>query len=322
MLAYPPTPAQEGETRLEFQVRASEDLPCGTLLLNRALLTDSLGLTRTLMAHTWSDLADLPSSSRFRPLQEWAPAGGPVGYEIFLANSGNHPADVTLENPLPAAVTTATEWIGGLTYDSDTRTMHWSGQVPAGQQITLAYTGTLSPSLPDGTTMTNLLTATTPCGPPAVLTATVPVHRADLSGSQLHAWPARVAPGGRITYTLQVANSGRATADPAEATAEVPWGCQLLPETLAATTGEATYDPEARRIHWVATVPSQSLAALRFTHRVLLSTSEPSITQTAVITDVLRQATYRLEATTRLTDGGVPVFLPLLLAGHPASPSP
>jgi len=313
LLLHPPTAGHDGEAIIPFQVQVSESLPCGSHIVNRAFLTDSLGITDTLAAEVRVDLADLPTESRFRPLQELARAGSHLGYEIVLANAGNHQAEAVLNNPLPPEVTDAFGWTGGLSYDPVARVMEWSGSISAGQAVTFTYSVTLSVSIPDGALVQNVLTATTPCGPPAILTATSAVYGADLSESCLLAEPAEVVPGERITYTLQVLNAGGAEADPLEATGVLAPGTQLLADTLLASTGLAEYEDSTRLLRWTAAVPSQGLATLRFSVLVLPSASGPAIVQTAVVTDVVGQTSYPLEASTRLRAAARRLHLPLLL---------
>lgn len=316
VLLEPPSEGQFGETSIPFQVRVREDTPCGTVLVNRAFLTEALGTAEALEAPVWVDLADL-GGSQFWPLSAQGRAGAGLGFAIALRNSGNYTAAVTLLNLLPEQAAEAQAWTGGLAYDAAARTMRWEGTLPPAAEATLAYTVTLAPDVPEGERLTNVLTATTTCGLPAVLTATVPIHTAVLGSSRLLAEPALVAPGGRITYTVQVRNTGGAAAEPALATAVVPTDTHLLADTLLASTGQMDVGEDGRSLLWSGSVPPQGLATLRFAVRILPWAELPQVTQRVTLTDVLSGQEWTLQTTTSVgPEGTLPhILVPLVGKG-------
>src|SRR5207245_143853 len=143
--------------------------------------------------------------------------GGSLTYTVSVTNGGpNAAASVTMNDPLPALTT----------FQSETHPAGWTCTTPAvgstgtvscttaslasGATATFTIVVQVSPSTPDGTTISNTATVTSTTSDPNLLnntaTATTTVQAADLAITK--SAPAEATSGTDINYHLTVTNNG------------------------------------------------------------------------------------------------------------------
>src|SRR5207245_1602914 len=203
-------------------VQVSPSTPDGTTISNTAsvtsttsdpnLLNNTATATTTVRAEADLSITKTDSPDPVRP-------GGSLTYTVSVTNGGpNAAASVTMNDPLPALTT----------FQSETHPAGWTCTTPAvgstgtvscttaslasGATATFTIVVQVSPSTPDGTTISNTATVTSTTSDPNLLnntaTATTTVRaEADLSITKTDS-PDPVRPGGSLTYTVSVTNGG------------------------------------------------------------------------------------------------------------------
>ena len=151
-----------------------------------------------------------------------AVAGQVVPYTITIANSGASPyTGASFTDPLTGVTddaaynNNAAASAGTVSYDGSTSTLAWAGDVPANGTVTITYSVTVH------TTGTgNMILASTisspsagsdcPAGTPGPrCTATVTISRLLIDFTASPASPATTTPGGVVTYTATLTNTGQ-----------------------------------------------------------------------------------------------------------------
>ncbi len=86
-----------------------------------------------------------------------------LSYEITLRNDGDLADNAYVEDPLPSYVNlwsnTLTADMGIATYDADTRTIHWTGDLDNGDEVTITFKGRIASGTPAGRILLNPATA-------------------------------------------------------------------------------------------------------------------------------------------------------------------
>ncbi len=148
-----------------------------------------------------------------------AAPGDPVTYTVTVVNSGQTPlTDITFTDNLTgvlddATFNSASADLGTPTFTSPTLT--WTGTVPVGQTATVVYRVTVNNPNTGDHILTNLVLANAPgsnCtaqrSDPVTCATTTTVAGLVITKA---ASPASTVPGGTVTYTVTVTNSGQAT---------------------------------------------------------------------------------------------------------------
>jgi uncharacterized repeat protein (TIGR01451 family) len=212
------TPLLAGSYTITIQGTVSPSTPAGTAVSNTATVTSdtpdpTLPNTATAsgMAATQADLTLAKSASPTTPV-----AGQTIVYTITIGQTGpSDAANVTLTDPLPSAVLfqsiTAPGWpcttppAGASGAVTCTRTSLAAGS------YTITIDGTVSPSTPAGTTVTNTASVTSstpdPTLPNTATAGGTTTAQADLSITITDS-PDPVAAGGSLTYQVVVTNGG------------------------------------------------------------------------------------------------------------------
>ncbi len=144
------------------------------------------------------------------------------------------------------------------TYDSATTTLRWTGDVPAGQTVTITYSVKVGTPPGGDKVLRNAVTgpdgSTCPPGStdPACHTVT-PIGVLTLSKT---ASPTSAMPGDKVTYTVKVANTGSAvypgaafTDDLSGVLDDAAWNGDAT-----ATSGVTTFDEPGRKLTWTGDV--------------------------------------------------------------------
>ena len=101
--------------------------------------------------------------------------------------------------------------------------------------------------------------------------------------------------------------------DPALAVARIPEPVELLETSVDASSGDVSYEEEARDLRWQVKVAPQTLVTLRFSVRVLPTAQGATIDQIILVSDALGGKTLRLGTTVRMGPMQGPLQLPLIL---------
>ncbi|MFQ5344269.1 MAG: hypothetical protein ACE5F6_22230, partial [Anaerolineae bacterium] len=122
------------QVAFEYSVDAVPPLTDGEALVNTATISDGLhpSITRSVTVQIMAP--DLTRSEKQALPQ--VGQGSVLNYLVRIVNSGHASANVTLTDPLPAGVTYIAgsgqaSYGGSLRFDDTSRTVSWTGQVPA-----------------------------------------------------------------------------------------------------------------------------------------------------------------------------------------------
>jgi uncharacterized repeat protein (TIGR01451 family) len=179
-----------------------------------------------------------------------AHAGETVQYSVAVTNHGPDPAtDVIVSDPLDPALTAAS--LPGACDLSGGTVVCAAGTLAVGQTKTFTFTATVAAGTPVGTQIPNCAQASSESTilnpreePACVETAVVPAQTARVT--ILKGGPAAVDPGGTITYTITVVNSGPDAAanvvitdptDPSLITVTSAPGCTVAAGTVTCQAG-------------------------------------------------------------------------------------
>jgi len=246
----PPPPAQ-----ITFRVQIVPELQGHTAIVNRAVVTDSVGATYTLAATTLVRPADLRDSNMVVEPKMTIP-GGVLTYTITLRNRSEQTAPtVTVSNPLPMEVDFLPGSLsGGATYDPAARLVTWSGPVPGGAEHAISFAARVKPTLPVGTSFLNVAVVDDGLHPAFTIAAEARVGLPDLSRSRKAVDRAVAKSGDQLQYTISLTNTGQLAATGVTLVDPIPVGTTYVP---GSATGGAAYDPAANAIRWQGDVPAR-----------------------------------------------------------------
>ncbi len=227
-----------------FAVTVSAPLTAGTVITNVAAVTSTAELIpKTAIVTNTVLKADLAIAKYSTPKP--ATFGEAITYTIIVSNPGqSHVVGAVVSDVIPSDIG-AVSWTCSASSGSACTTSGFGDiadtvTLLAGGRLTYTVTGTLSPGAP--ATLVNTATVTVSPGitdvAPADNTAVdinIPLSRVNLRLSK-SGIPATAAPGGAITYTIVVSNSGEI-----EATGSVV--SDTLPENTSFVPGSITLDP-------------------------------------------------------------------------------
>ena len=300
----PPTGRQE----ISFQAQVAPDLPPEYEILNVVEIEDALGQVIRRQARTVVNTVDLTGVTVVASSTELRP-GELVTVSVRIPNAGTIDALAQASSALPAGLEyVADSATGGAVYDAEARTVRWQGVVPAGEQVTFAYTARAQYGLADGTVLAVPITVQDGIHAPLERSLELQILAPDLSTS-LKLAPVETGRGERLFYRIRIVNTGRAAAQ-AVLTDTLPVGVIFLPESAWAESGSAIrYDPDTRRLTWSGEVPVRGITWLHFAVLVP-EDAEGEIVNRAVLTDGYG---HMLEIVTNTRVVGYRFFLPLLL---------
>ena len=149
---------------LTLNTVADGDLVEGQVLLNEASLSDKFQgtpfgwLSKTTTVDEGVDLVLNKSVDKL--VGFW---GDFLTYEITLTNNGEYAHNAYVEDKLPADVAmwpnTLTADSGSVTFDADTNTVHWVGNLDTGQEVVITFKVRVVTGTPTGKIMLNAATA-------------------------------------------------------------------------------------------------------------------------------------------------------------------
>ena len=243
---WPPTtgdawafyPADTGKVVLEIPVRVKD--VATTWMTNQAYISDGTTTWTTNPVETRIhsaefNLTETILTSTGGGYDAEVPWSQVVTYTFSVQNVGTATSTVTLVDPLPSGVEVITPALpSGMTYDPDTHTLSWSGQIAAGGVLMMMVPvrGTLAAAQADKALfntfyITDQWGRTFESNPTSLhlLSAEIDVEKFASSPT--------VEPGGTITYTVVIRNVGDfptgASAWPATMVDNLPNGVTYVP---------------------------------------------------------------------------------------------
>jgi len=165
--------------------------------------------------------------------------GDMLTFTIVLRNDGPETISAALSNTLSLSLTLVPGSLAGpATYDAPSRLFSWEGVVGPGSAITFTYQATVAAGLPAGTSITNIACLELEDqGIRFHRSTVVRVDVSDLSSSVFQCSPSLVRPGGGVTCTLTLANTGPANALTATAAISLPTDTVPVPGSMAWRSG-------------------------------------------------------------------------------------
>jgi uncharacterized repeat protein (TIGR01451 family) len=180
-------------------------------------------------------------------------SGDTVTYTLRLANDGPLAVNASLYNTLPLSATLVPASLSGpATYFTATDCMSWTGQLAAGEGITVTYSAALSGSV--GAEIVN--TARLRLEDHWIgfdRSAVVRIGVPDLSPSALWCEPAHPRPGSIVTCTLAAVNAGPADALSATLSISLPTRADYVPGSLA-WVGGGNASALEYRVGWAGSI--------------------------------------------------------------------
>lgn len=250
----------------------------------------------TAMATVLGQLSDIGDTT-FTVDRRVGRANEPRVYSLAIANSGTQPRQIWLSNTLPISLTYRHGSVG-IAYEPSSRTLTWSGLMPAGERRVLTYTADINPTSPGGRRIDNTVvlryapqSTDAPVDPfmqrPIMQTVTTWLDTPDLSASQLDATGAiagaigfgteKPAPYQLITYTLTLRNNSVVATQPMTATVAMPQELGAIESSITSTQGEARL--EAWRLIWSGVLQPGEIVAtsIALTQTVGLNDLYPAV---------------------------------------------
>lgn len=245
-----------------------------------------------------------PPSADFSTSYKLGPSvvapGELLTYTVALSNTGNLSAtNATLLDPIPTD-TTFDHIVSpaAASYNAGQNRVEWTGTVTNADAVSVTFVVNVDGGVACGSTITNTATISDPEALDMVtVTATTDVPAADLSTSVKSSDPLMPAPGGVMTYTVSIVNSGGCPATGVTLEDPIPLGA-----TYAYTvTPGLVYNSGEGRIEWGGAVPGADQVDLTFAVNVTAGCGE-AITNTAFISATELPATLEVEHVTRAWD--------------------
>ncbi len=149
---------------LSFDVTADLDLKQGQKILNEATVSDKFEGTPFAWLDNTVDVdegVDLVLSKTVDKLVGvWNDV---LTYNIVLRNDGDHAQAAYVDDPLPAHLTLLPNTLvadkGTVTFDSNTNTIHWVGNLDHGEDVVITFKAAIDPGTPTGLVLLNPATA-------------------------------------------------------------------------------------------------------------------------------------------------------------------
>lgn len=187
-----------------------------------------------------------------------------VGYLFRLRNSGQVMVpSASLVNVLPSSLSYLPDSIscsaGSCGAASDVIT--WTGTIPAQQEVSVAYSATLSAPLVDRTPVTNTAQVNDGHSNLSTLSASFLARQAELSASFVETDPSIFHPGDVVTYTLFLHNSGGDGTN-VEMIHWLPVGLTYQPDSVTCGAGQCTY--AEGKVEWQGNLPPRTIVPIRF----------------------------------------------------------
>ncbi|MFN3763549.1 MAG: Ig-like domain-containing protein, partial [Anaerolineae bacterium] len=215
-------------------------LTSGLPLVNRAYVSSDQGVTGTAAATVTVQSAPVLSLAKADG-PDPVPSLGTLVYTLTFTNTGDAVAtDVWLTDTLPTGVVYDSADPAPTYQSGPTVAWYWPSLSPLSGPLTVVLTVTVN-LLPDGTVLTNGALLDSAETGPVTATATTTVQTADLVAGKWRVEPDVIGPGGVVTFTLRVTNTGSLTATGTRITDTLPAGfTAVYSEAVGATPDSGT----------------------------------------------------------------------------------
>ncbi|MBX2999064.1 MAG: S8 family serine peptidase [Caldilineaceae bacterium] len=190
--------------------------------------------------------------------------GERIGVLFRLHNSGLATASgASLINALPASLSYLPDSIlcSAGTCGASGNVISWTGAIPPQQEVTVAYSATLTTLLADSTPVTVSAQLDDGQGSILPLSASFVARQAELSASFVEIEPAIFHPGDVVTYTIFLYNSGGDSAN-VEMIHALPLELTYQPDSVVCGAGQCAYVDG--KIEWQGTLPPRTMVPVRF----------------------------------------------------------
>ena len=246
---------------LGFRVSIDEGLPASTVITNTAVVAVSPAITYELSAAVMANPVELDMALSCSVGE--AAVGEMLTYAITLTNRGltRIPA-ATLSDAIPDH----TEFVpdsatGGVVYDQGRNEVAWSGALEPNEERGFRFSVATDPGSLDGTVITNTAYAEDGFGARLQRSVTTTLRGPDMSWSDKRVDPKVVEPGGLVTYTIRLRNTGEGDAA-AEMSDVLPSEIDYVPGSLWASGGEV--DCANGVVTWQGEVISSGMVLVRY----------------------------------------------------------
>ncbi|MBI2954328.1 MAG: tandem-95 repeat protein, partial [Chloroflexi bacterium] len=287
-----------------FGVTLNPGVSSGQVITNSAIIAEETGAvitaSNTITAIVPSMVNSTKTASTATPV-----AGYPLTYTVVLSNTGAGDAiGARLTDTIPAELTYATGTLAATsptaTYITESKQVRWTGNISAGQSVTVTYRATVNYPVVTGTLATNVayiddgnLVVTT-----RSVTSTIS-SAPDLSASAIAVSSDPAAPGQVLTYTITLTNGGTMNATGARVTDTLPGELTYVTGSVAATTGNASYYSPSSQVRWNGTVTVGTPVTITFAALVKQPLNDGTvIPNTAQIDDGTGTTVSRVVSTT------------------------
>ncbi len=281
---------------LTFAVTTTAPLLANTWITNTATITDSRNVVYQRSASTLINGVDLSTSYKIANRAE-AKVGDPVNYAVWLINTGQYTATgASLSDPIPASTTwngiAPTCTVGTCGIASNVIT--WTGNITPGGAVVVSFGVTYTTPLMDRTPVTNTATINDGLGNVLTRQTAFLARTPNLSAASKTVNAAVAQPGGVVTYTVYVHNSGGADGN-AQLVDPIPAELTYVPGSLIFGSGSGGYAGGV--ITWTGSVPAASQIPVQFRATVDPAAVDGTvINNTATITDVTWNTSYQRSA--------------------------
>jgi uncharacterized repeat protein (TIGR01451 family) len=268
--------AAGSSTTITLVAQISPSVPNGTTLTDSATVTSTT--TDTNAANNTATFATTVNAAADVAITKTGPAtataGTQVTYTLSVSNTGPSDAQgVTVSDTLPAGETFVSSSSGTGSGTSFTDTL---GTVAAGASTTITIVAQISPSVANGTTLTDsaTVTSTTTDTNAANNTATFNTTASAVADLRItKTGPATATAGTQVTYTLSVTNGGPSDAQAVNLSDTLPAGETFVSASSGTGSGTSFTDTLG------------TLAAGASTTVTLVAQVSPSVANGAVLTN-------------------------------------
>jgi len=249
-----------------------------------------------------------------------ATPGQILTYTLSLTNTSTLDASsARLTDTLPLSLTYVSGSASdGAVYVASTRAITWTGVVTAGSALSVTYSAVITSPLDNGSLITNAATIYDGVNAPfetAPVTTTIS-SSPNLSASAKRVSSVSASPGGVLTYTVTLSNTGNMNAYSARLTDTLPITLTYSP---GSTTGGAIYTTATRTITWMGVVTAGSALSLTYSAVITSPLSiVATITNVATIYDGVNPAFETVAVTTTVTPTIWRLSIPYLAKNHAA----
>ncbi|MCD6518952.1 MAG: S8 family serine peptidase [Anaerolineae bacterium] len=274
-------PLNPSGVEIRYQANVTDNLPINTWITQTATVFEQGRLMNTLQTRILVNSVGLVGEKISSSPQVLA--GSSFTYTITVSNAGLYLAPyLVISDPLPSFTELITGTLEGGTYNPAERTILWNGALASREGHVLQFQVYIPKNTPNGTCITNTAFVHDSYGPPLLLSSPITVKRGDLCHSEISSQPTQVLPGGTVTHTIRLTNTGDAPIG-ATVSCKPPSPLMLLPSTLYASSGEVNIEQDS--VHWQGTVLARGLIIIRFTTLVPPRASVQTVNLEAFIED-------------------------------------